>query len=350
MWKQNRILQILGFLTGILILIGCAPVTATTVSTAEELLSPSTPESQLLIVTATPAVTSTLTSTLTVTSAPTLTNTPTITPSPTPNMVLPGNYYIGRCADVNFPDNVKLKFCINNIRVDSNRHMVFDVSWTASHVTDPIGYIIKHSDKNNLHIYLIDNLGNRYDHLAGGGAVYRPTNLENDIPHPGWFEFGSPPIEALKFDFHDDDNHLIIKDIALIPGYGYIQYEILTLDQYPLIVKYDEDKWDPAKTEENTNMLAHKTMPSCSIQPKSPSEPVGKFKSLTVDGDIEYKIYGYFDDVKDLYVREYVYESGLEGWDPSLKPFFYVTIPADKSLECIVAVNNVLARLAIPKQ
>jgi|WetSurSiteA1Bulk_404760.scaffolds.fasta_scaffold16889_1 hypothetical protein len=350
MLRQNRVLHLLGFITGILILIGCTPATATTVSTAEELPSMSTPESQLLIATATPVVTSTPTSTQVITSTPTMTNTPTFTPSPTPNMVMPGNYYIGRCADGNFPDGVKLKFCINNIKVESNRHMFFDVSWTASNVTDPIGYIIKHSDENNLHIYLKDNLGNRYDHAAGGGAAYRPTMLENEIPHPGWFEFGSPPVEALKFDFHDDDNHLIIKDIVLIPGYGYIQYDTLTLDQYPLIVKYDEDKWDPAKSEENKNMLTHKTIPSCTIQPKSPSVPVGKYKNLLVDGDIEYKIYGNFDDTQGLFIREYVYESGVKGWDPVIRPFFYVTIPADKSLECIVAVNNVLARLAIPKQ
>jgi hypothetical protein len=115
-----------------------------------------------------------------------------------------------------------------------------------------------------------------------------------------------------------------------------------------MIVKYDKDKWKPTKSAENTNMLTNKTMPSCTIQPKSPSELVGKFKSLTAVGNIYYKIYGYFDDAQDHYIREYIYESGIKGLDPSLKPFFYVSIPADKSNDCIIAVNNVLARLAIP--
>jgi hypothetical protein len=95
-------------------------------------------------------------------------------------------------------------------------------------------------------------------------------------------------------------------------------------------------------------MLTHKTMPSCTIKPNLSTEPKGTFKSQIAVGDIDYKIYAYFDNALDLYVREYVYDSGIEGLDPNIKPFFIVTIPADKSLECIVATNNVLSRLALP--
>jgi hypothetical protein len=340
----------LGFLIGILILIGCAPTTpiaATSTERPKSTASPiaNTPTSPV-ISTSTEIPTSTPTNTQT----PAPTTPPTIAPTPTPNMVMPGNYYIGKCADLHPGLGVKEKFCINDIRLDNKRHMFFNVSWMASNVPNPPGYFIKPSAKNSDQVYLMDNLGNRYDQAAGGGAAHRDTHLENNLPQPGWFEFGSPPVEALKFNFHDDDNHLVIKDIVLIPGYGYIQYDTLNLDQYPLIVEYDKDKWNPTISADNTNMLTHKTMPTCNIQPKSPSEPVGKFKSLTTDGEIEYKIYGYFEDAQDLYIREYIYQSGIKGLAPSIKPFFTVTIPADKSKECIVAVNNVLARLAIPKQ
>jgi hypothetical protein len=320
MGKPNKVLLLFGFLLVSISLIGYTPVAANSVAPAEFIQSTETPKS----------------------------NSPTATAAPT--MIMPGNYYIGKCADIDPGLGVKEKFCINDIRVDKKRHMFFNVSWTASNVPNPPGYIIKHSDKNNYQIYLTDNLGNRYDQAAGGGAAYRDTHLENDLPHPGWFEFGSPPVGAIKFNYYDKNNHLVIKDIVLIPGYGYIQYDTLPLSQYPLIIKYDKDKWNPTKSADNTNMLTNKTLPACTIQPKSPSAPVGKFKSLTADGDIYYKIYGYFDDAQDLYIREYIYESGIKGLDPSLKPFFYVTIPAVKSQECIVAVNNVLARLAIPEQ
>jgi hypothetical protein len=347
MFKLNKIFLMLGFLTGTLLLIGCASATSTSAPTAEVSLSTATPESPLPAATATPVVTITPTLTLTHTSTSTLTNTPTLAPSPTPNMVMPGNYYIGKCTNENLQNDVKIKFCVNDVRVDSKRHMFFEVSWTASNIPDPPGSIIKQSDKNDLHIYLIDNLGNRYDHSAGGGAAYRDTVLDNEELETGWFKFGSPPVGALKFDFHDDDQHIVIKGITLIPGFGYITYEQLSLDQYPLVIKYDKDKWNPTKAEDGTNMLTHKKIPSCTIQVKQPGEPEGKLKSQSSVGDIEYSIYGYFDESQNLYIREYVYESGLSGLNPTIKPFFYVTIPADASNQCIMAVSDVLARLGL---
>jgi hypothetical protein len=264
-------------------------------------------------------------------------------------MVMPGDYYVGKCTDVPVQYGATYSFCVTGVRVASDRHMYFDVTWKITGIPSDVS-VSKRSDLGNRKMFLIDNQGNRYDHINGGGAAYRSNLMIDGYPIEGWFEFNPPPIGALRFDFHDDDNHLVVKDIVLIPGYGYIQYDTLHLNQYPLIVEYDEDKWDPTKTEENTNMLTHKTMPLCTIQPKLPTEPKGKFKSLTNVGDIVYKIYGYFDDTLKLFIREYDYDSGIKELDPSIKPFFYVTIPEDKSLECIVAVNNVLGRLAIPEK
>jgi hypothetical protein len=346
--KINLFIPVYIVIASLVFLIGCSPNTATATITTETPLPTKTSEIRVESTPLNPTNTETSVPSSTPSLTPTITDTPTIAPSPTPNMVMPGNYYIGKCADLNPGLGAKEKFCINDIRVDEKRHMFFNVSWTASNVPNPPGYIIKPSDKNNYQIYLMDNLGNRYDQAAGGGAAHRGTNLENDLPHPGWFEFGSPPAGALNFDFHDANNHLVIKDIVLIPGYGYIQYDTLNLDQYPLIIKYDKDKWNPTKSADNTNMLTHKTMPSCTIKPNLSTEPKGTFKSQIAVGDIDYKIYAYFDNALDLYVREYVYDSGIERLDPNIKPFFIVTIPADKSLECIVATNNVLSRLALP--
>jgi len=354
--KNNLFILVYVVLTSLLFLFGCSPNALATSDIAEIPLSTQTSESTEGTPTQIPTHTETPVPSSTPSLTPTITDTPTITPSPTPNMVMPGNYYVGKCANAPGQYGATITFCVNGVRVTDDRHMFFDVRWSVEGI--PTGVTVtKRSDYGNRKMYLTDNLGNRYDHVNGGGAAYKNLPMINSASTTsggvlygpmGWFEFPSPPVGALKFDFHDDDNHLIVQDIVLIPGYGYIQYDTLSLDQYPLIVQYDEDKWDPAKAEDNTNMLTHKTIPSCTIQPRLISEPAGKFKSLTAVGDIDYKIYGYFDDALNSFIREYVYDSGIKELDPSIKPFFYVTIPADKSLECIVAVNNVLSRLAIP--
>ena len=354
--KYKFFVLVSGILVSGLILTGCGPshqnpTSTSSLMTTTEIpnINPNTP-TVLLTSTFTPTYSSTPSIT------PTITNTPTNTPSPTPNMVMPGNYYIGKCLDYPGQYSTTVRFCVTGVRVDSERHMFFDVSWKIFKLPSDVT-VVKKSDSGNQRMYLTDNLGNHYEHLDGGGAAYRDVLMYNADPNnaqdpgvTGWFKFRSPPVGALKFDFHDDDNHIVIKDIVLIPGYGFIKYDTLMLDQYLLSIEYDKDKWDPTKADDGTNMLTHKTMPSCTIQPRLPSEPNGKYKSLTTVGDIDYKIYGYYDEGQKLFIREYVYESGLKKLDPEIKPFFFVTIPEDKTLECIVAVNNVLGRLAIPNQ
>ena len=354
--KTNTSIKIftLCILFSCFLLAGCSPNSQTPTETPNIIPTADVPGIGAEIPTTAPSDTFTPTSSSTPSLTPTITDTPTFTPSPTPNMVMPGNYYVGKCAEAPGQYGATIMFCVTGVRVTDERHMFFDVSWKVFNIPSGVT-ATKKSDYGNRKMYLTDNLGNRYDHIDGGGAAYRsvsaypstPGNIK-DPGMTGWFEFGSPPVGALKFDFHDDDNHLVVKDIVLIPGYGYIQYDTLPLDQYPLVVEYDEDKWNPTKAQDDTNMLTHKTMPSCTIQPRQPSEPSGKFKSLTTVNDIDYKIYGFYDDAQKIFIREYIYESGIKGLEPGVRPYFYITIPEDKTLECIVAVNNVLGRLALP--
>jgi hypothetical protein len=262
-------------------------------------------------------------------------------------MVMPGNYYVGKCAEAPGQYSATISFCVTGVRVTRDRHMFFDVTWNIDKIPPDVT-VTKRSDYGNRKMYLIDNLGNRYDHVNGGGAAYKSLLMFENSHTPGWFEFGSPPVGALSFDFHDDDNHMVIKGIYLIPGFGYISYDKLTLDQYPLIVEYDKDKWTPTKAADGTNMLTHKKMPTCTIQAKQPQQPQGKLKSQSKVGDITYDIYGYFDEGLNLYFREYIYGSGLSGMDPNIKPFFSVTIPVENSVVCIMAASDVLARLGLP--
>jgi hypothetical protein len=298
----------------------------------------------------TPSPTVEPTQTATATPEPTATQTPTISPSPTPNMVLPGSFAVGGCGSAAMSQGDRLDFCVTGVTVDGNRHMIFDVTWTLSDI--PGGYeVTKRSDQGNTNMYLLDNLGNRYNHVGGGGAAYSSVTVADGVPVSGWFDFGQPPIGAFVFEFHDDDNGIVIGGISLYgggPAQLTITYKDFPLDQYPLILKYQEEIWQQAITNDGIILLSDKAMPLCTVRALSESQPKGEYKNTAAVGAITYEIYGYFDETLGLYVREYIYVSGLEGADPTIKPFFFVTIPAESSLACILDVSDLLSGL-VPK-
>lgn len=67
-------------------------------------------------------------------------------------------------------------------------------------------------------MYLIDNLGNRYDHIATNGAANLGSNVFQGPPTPvtGTFVFSAPLPGAAVFSFYDDDQQVVISDIRLI--------------------------------------------------------------------------------------------------------------------------------------
>lgn len=243
----------------------------------------------------------------------------------------------------------RLDFCITGVTVDNNRHMIFSVTWTLSNI--PGGYTVtKRSDQGNRNMYLIDNLGNRYNHSAGGGGAYSSVPVTDGEPISGWFDFGQPPVGAFTFTFHDDDNGIVIGGLSLYGGSAAasISYEDLLLDQYPLLLRYQAELWQ-ASTFENSVILVSKRISFCTIRAIPPAQPKGDYKSNIPVGDITYEIYGYFDDSIGLFVREYLYISGVTSMDPTLKPLFVVTIPGDNSMACILDASNVLSTLALPQ-
>lgn len=322
-------------------LLGCAPGTAAPqdVSTNSPIPSAS--------ITETATLANTATSTPTITPEPTSTETATITPSPTPNMVMPGNFNVGGCGSVSMSQGGRLDFCVTSVTVNSNRHMIFAVTWTLSNI--PSGFTVtKRSDKGNKKMYLTDNLGNRYNHIAGGDAAYASVVVTDGSPVSGWFDFGEPPVDAFTFTFHDDDNGITIGGISLYGGSASqtINYKDFVLEQYPILLQYQEELWQPSRLDGGALILVSKTIPFCTVRAVEPGQPKGEFKSSIEVGNITYEIYGYFDDSIGLFVREYVYVSGLTGVDPNLKPFFLATIPSENSISCILNVSNLLSSLA----
>ena len=338
--KRNFLLLML---VTVVIATGCSPSTNGTqeVATNPPPLLPSITE------TATQTDTPISIETSTPTPEPTSTNTPTITPTATPNMVMPGTYYAGGCGSTSMSQGGQLVFCVNGITVNDDSHMIFGVTWTLSDI--PSGFTVtKRSDQGNKNMYLTDNLGNRYDHIAGGDAAYASVVITDGDPVSGWLEFGQPPVGAFSFNFHDDDNGIIIGGISLSGSSGIqaINYKDFLLDEYPLLLQYQEELWQPSLLDGQTILLANKKINLCSVRAVLPEQPKGEHKSTIPIGEITYEIYGYFDDAVGLFIREYIYVSGITGVDPNMKPFFLVTIPSDNTTNCILDASNLLSTLA----
>ena len=332
-------------------LAGCGPSAAQMTATAQSAVQMTLTAAPTITPSASPTPTETQTPTATVTLPPTATASPTVAASPTPDRAVVGSYSVGGCGSTSMSKGGTLEFCVTNVTVQSDQHLIFSVTWNLSGI--PGGYTVtKRSDEGNRNMYLIDNTGKRYDHHAGGDAAYQSVGISSGVPVAGWFDFGPAGPGAFTFDFHDDDNKIVIGGISLLPGSGaaVISFEDFTLEQYPLLLQYRKDLWDIVKTDNGTSTFVNKAIPACTVHAQDAQQPKGDFKNQVVDGLITYDIYGYLlDQTNNLYVREYIYVSGLHGVDAKLKPFFYVTIPADSSTDCILAASNLLSSLA-PKK
>jgi hypothetical protein len=289
---------------------------------------------------AAPTPTATNSPSKTPTAAPT--DTPTITPTATPDLIEPGLYGAAGCDSRHTPGGT-LKFCVESVTVLPNHNMQFVVSWQFSDI--PQGMTIrKRSDKGNKNMYLVDEQGKTYGHIAGGGAAYRDRNVVPGKPMLGWFEFPAAPPGVRSFEFHDADQDLVIKNLRLINRIIVdADYE---LANYPLRLTYRLAQWEPQKQEDGSLALVHKESPDCRIQDKPSGEPQGKLKNQVKLGDVTYDIYGYLDQGNDLGFREYVAVDSFPGLDPGIRPFLLVRIPLQRSQECILWAGDVLATLA----
>ena len=89
----------------------------------------------------------------------------------------------------------------------------FDFTWTANLVPD--AEVLIHSALGNKSMYLLDELGNRYDFLQVGGDAARDIRLIDQQSARGWFLFPAPFPGATTFIFKDDDNGIQTLPIIL---------------------------------------------------------------------------------------------------------------------------------------
>jgi len=98
--------------------------------------------------------------------------------------------------------------CVTRVRIRQDGQMYFDIRWSVQFLNPNVTSIYKYSDADNHNMYITDNLGNRYDHVATGGAAAELTYFypTGPLSADGWFLFPRAQLGATIFTFHDDDH------------------------------------------------------------------------------------------------------------------------------------------------
>lgn len=293
--------------------------------------------------TSTPAVATQIPATATL--LPTETATPYLTPT---LVVLAPNYYaIDQCKGKS-DDYMGIRFCIVGIEIKSNHHMVFNVSWQVRWKQPGVSHIRKRSDEGNKNMFVTDNFNNRYEVINGGGTAFQTVEFEGDKPLYGWFEFNAPPPGALVFAFHDDDNGFFFGGLSL--DTAPIPYEKLTLSNPAYVLKFSTDEWKKSTDTAGLEILESQKIPGCTLQSVPSQDPTGNLKNTVKLNGIDVQIWGYYNQEKNISIREYVAIGGLKDLTLKNTLMFQVILPPDKATECGTSVGNTLGGIELAEQ
>jgi hypothetical protein len=194
-------------------------------------------------------------------------------------------------------------------------------------------------------MYLTDDLGNRYNHIATSGSAGSEYNFEySGDTTQGVFIFPPARPGATIFTFHDDDNHDAIADLVLVNPT--IIREVSELAWYPFAVEYLLENWTASRTPEGGVFLTHNQYPTCQLIEWAPGELVGSYKNTVELGLLTYDLYGWNET--DWSVREYLAISGLEAITDEVQPFFHLQVPYENAQACIFDASEVLGSLFQP--
>lgn len=108
---------------------------------------------------------------------------------------------------------VSVRWCVESVEVRTDGYMKVNVTWQA--ILPSTAPIVKYSDVGNTNMYLVDNLGNRYDHVEVGDAAAHDVRIYAYETVRGWFLFPPARAGATTFTFYDDDQHVRIEGIVL---------------------------------------------------------------------------------------------------------------------------------------
>jgi len=121
-----------------------------------------------------------------------------------------------RCRESDLGGGASLRWCVEAIVLTEERALELLVSWKSRGLGGK--RLFKGSDSDNHRMYLLDDLGKRYDHVATRGAAHDGGRL--DAEHPllrGVFVFPPPQTGAKSFTFRDDDQKAAIAGITPSP-------------------------------------------------------------------------------------------------------------------------------------
>ena len=121
-----------------------------------------------------------------------------------------------RCRENDLGEGASLRWCVEAIAFTEESAMELHVSWKGSGLAGK--RLFKGSDSDNHRMYLRDELGKRYDHVATRGAARDGGRLDGDHQAlHGVFVFPPPQTSAKAFTFQDDDQKASIPGITLSP-------------------------------------------------------------------------------------------------------------------------------------
>ncbi len=91
--------------------------------------------------------------------------------------------------------------------------------WSIPTKGSPFAAGRKPSDVGNTNLYVIDNVGNRYDFIELSGTARDSEDFTvSSVPtHTGWYVTGPAKPGATPFTFHVDDQGIATSGIALAP-------------------------------------------------------------------------------------------------------------------------------------
>jgi len=191
-------------------------------------------------------------------------------------------------------------------------------------------------------MYVVDNLGNRYDHIEVGGTAGESRGMSDGDTLTGWFEFPPPDPDALYFTFYDDDQGAQLGRIVLFGTAT--QYDRLNLIGSNFSILYPLVLWERVEREGQLSLLSSLRIPNCTLSESPDFLVEGKYTTTIVLATIEYEIYKTLET--DWSVREYLAVAGFEELG-SVNPLFIATIPYDDSLQCIFDLSSLLSTLEV---
>lgn len=305
-----------------------------------------------------PTVTATLEPTLEPTPAPT--ETPAFTPTATPVLTASG-HAVGKYATGGCIDSEKLeasmgvfhiKFCVWFIEILQNGKMRVTASYEILYNTASLpGYsILKPSDDKNRGIYLVDNLGNRYDHSQVGGEFITTQRFFGNRTIMGWYLFPEPRPDATSFTMVHKGFYLGQITNMLLTNPMPLTEQVASLKYHAYNITYNTDIWKLSQGAAGELILTNIKNEKCQMTERAPGEPEGKLKSSLPIGQATFDIYGWLETDHNMGYRDYMVKSGLAGYDPAQALIMRVAIPLDDQNMCLDQAGGILYTLTEPEE